>query len=189
MKQPPKLLVEALDAGTLVPCKGVDLGCGTGNYTAYLAERGFDMTGVDISATALDIAKQTAGQKGVEVELIAWDLTQKELPKIGPFDFALEWDVLHHIFPDQRRQYVKNVAALLRPGAKVLSACFSELDRSFKGQGKYRETPIGTVLYFSSEAEIRALFEPFYKILDLKTVEVEGKMSPPKAVFAWMERR
>ncbi len=43
----------------------LDLGCGTGRMTIELAKRGYDMTGVDISAEMLDIAREEAERKGV----------------------------------------------------------------------------------------------------------------------------
>jgi hypothetical protein len=91
------------------------------------------------------------------------------------FDFAYDWELLHHIFPQDRGRYVANVSRMLCPGARYLSVCFSENDASFGGAGKYRRTPLGTTLYFSSEQELRDLFEPLFRIEDLSTVEIAGK--------------
>jgi len=49
IEEPPQALVELVEIGVVQPCKAIDLGCGTGNYAIYLANRGFDVTGVDIS--------------------------------------------------------------------------------------------------------------------------------------------
>jgi SAM-dependent methyltransferase len=107
----------------------------------------------------------------------------------GTFDFAYDWELLHHIFPEQRRKYVENVAGLLNPKGHYLSVCFSERDPQFGGSGKYRETPLGTVLYFSSEVELRDLFEPFFHINELKTIQVSGKIAPHLAIYAFMQKR
>ncbi len=104
------------------------------------------------------------------------------------FDFAYDWEMLHHIFPDKRERYVKNVHRILNPGGKYLSVCFSEKDPEFGGTGKYRETPLGTVLYFSSEDELRELFEPYFIIRELKTIEVKAKFAPHLANYVFMER-
>jgi hypothetical protein len=50
--------------------------------------------------------------------------------------------------------------------------CFSESDPAFSGRGKIRETPLGTTLYFSSEAELEKLYAPHFRVLELTTVEV-----------------
>ncbi len=44
------------------------------------------------------------------------------------FDFAYDWDVLHHIFPEDRVGYVDTVRRVLRPEGTYLSVCFSEDD-------------------------------------------------------------
>ena len=105
------------------------------------------------------------------------------------FDFAYDWDVLHHVFPEHRTTYLENVHRLLQPGGKYLSVCFHETDPAFGGQGKYRDTPMGTTLYFSSEGELMTLFEPLFQIEELTLEEIEGKREPHMAVKALMTRR
>ncbi len=63
VETPPELLVELVDSGKVHPCKVVDLGCGAGNYAIYLVGRGFEVTGIDASQTAIRIAKENAEKK------------------------------------------------------------------------------------------------------------------------------
>jgi hypothetical protein len=77
---------------------------------------------------------------------------------------------------------------VLRPGGGYLSVCFSEEDPDFGGVGKYRKTPLGTKLYFSSEDELRELFDPLFQIHELHTSQIAGKYGPHKAVVARMTR-
>jgi SAM-dependent methyltransferase len=162
VEEPPKALVDLVESGDLRPCKAIDLGCGTGNYAIYLAGRGFRVTGVDISPTAITLAGENAKNKGVRCDFIVADVLGDLKEVEGTFDFAYDWELLHHIFPEQRNTYVENVAGLLNPKGHYLSVCFSERSPQFGGSGKYRETPLGTVLYFSSEIELSELFEPFF---------------------------
>lgn len=55
IEDPPKVLVELVEREKVKSCKTIDLGCGTGNYAIYLASKGFDVTGVDISPSALNL--------------------------------------------------------------------------------------------------------------------------------------
>ena len=55
---PPTVLIELVESGKIPPCKTIDFGCGTGNYAVYLAEQGFEVTGVDISPAAVKIAQE-----------------------------------------------------------------------------------------------------------------------------------
>jgi len=189
IETPPNALVELVESGKVKPCKTIDLGCGTGNYAIYLASIGFEVTGIDISPTAIKIAKENAKKKGVKCNFLVTDVLGNLDEVKETFDFAYDWELLHHIFPEQRKKYVENVYRILNPKGKYLSVCFSEKDREFGGSGKYRETRLGTILYFSSEDEIRDLFEPYFNIKELKTIGIRGKPTPHLANYAFMERK
>lgn len=189
IEEPPRLLVAAVRNRAIAPCRMVDLGCGAGNYAVWLAEQGFEVTGLDISPVAVEHARALAERRNVRCDFEAVDLLGDLSAYHGSFDFACDWEVLHHIFPEDRERFVGNVHKLLRPEGIYLSVCFSEQDPSFGGEGKFRRTPIGTTLYFSSKAELRELFAPFFVILDLRTVEIAGKRGPHKANVAWVQKK
>ena len=185
-KTPPDVLENLVRTGKITPCKTIDLGCGTGNYAIYLAGEGFDVTAVDISSSAIKIAKNNASQKGIDCNFIVADILGDLKQIQSTFNFAYDWELLHHIFPSDREKYIRNVYRLLNPGGQYLSVCFSEENLQFGRVGKYRKTPLETVLYFSSENELRVLYESFFKIEELKTIEIKGKFSPHKAIYAFM---
>ena len=189
IEEPPEAMVALIESGTVKPCRAIDFGCGTGNYSLYLAGKGFDVTGVDVSPTAIEIAQKNAAKNGVKCAFIAADVLGDLEDLKGTFDFAYDWALLHHLFPEQRKKYVKNVHGKLSPHGRYLSLCFGEDDPQFGGSGKYRETPLGTVLYFSSENEIKDLFTPYFTIEDLRTIEVSGKFASHRAIYAFMEKR
>ncbi|MFW9872984.1 MAG: class I SAM-dependent methyltransferase [Candidatus Thorarchaeota archaeon] len=186
---PPDSLVDLLNRGEIKPCKTIDFGCGVGSYALYLATEGFDVTGIDISPIAISISKKRAIEKGVKCNFLVADIVGNFKILKDKFDFAYDWELLHHIFPEKRKKFVKNVYKLLNQKAKYLSVCFSEKDSCFGGQEKYRETPIGTVLYFSSREELEILFKPFFRIIELKTIEIRGKPVTHIANYAFMERK
>jgi SAM-dependent methyltransferase len=185
-KTPPDVLENLVRTGKITPCKTIDLGCGTGNYAIYLASEGFDVTAVDISSSAIKIAKNNASQKGIDCNFIVADILGDLKQIQSTFNFAYDWELLHHIFPSDREKYIRNVYRLLNPGGQYLSVCFSEENLQFGRVGKFRKTPLETVLYFSSENELRVLYEAFFKIEELKTIEIKGKFSPHKAIYAFM---
>jgi len=189
IETPPKILVELIESGRIKPCKVIDLGCGSGNYAIYLATKGFDVTGVDISTAAIRIARKKAKEKKVKCNFFVLDVVE-DLDKISKtFDFAYEWGLLHHIFPDKRKRYVKNVYKILNLGGKYLCMCFNEKDNYFSGSGKYRKTPLGTTVYLSSEDELKMLFSPYFNIIDLKVVELHGKFGLHIANYVFMEKK
>jgi SAM-dependent methyltransferase len=188
ISEPPDLLVRAVENGTISPCSAVDLGCGAGNYSVWLAEQGFDVTGIDISTEAVALAARNAEAANVSCTFVTADLLGDLTPYLQKFGFALDWEVLHHVFPEDREHYIENVHRLLRPGGTYLSICFSIKDAAFGGRGSYRDTPLGTRLYFSSEEELRALFGSLFTITGLSTVEVPGKYTPHQVNVAWLRR-
>ena len=189
IETPPSDLVELVDSGKVKPCKTIDLGCGAGNYAIYLANRGFTVTGMDISPTAIKIAKENAKKKGRNCNFLVANVLGILSEVKETFDFAYDWELLHHIFPEQRRIYVENIYKLLNPGGKYLTVCFSEKNTEFGGSGKYRVTRLNTILYLSSEDELRELFEPYFKIRELKTIIIRGRPKSHFANYAFMERR
>lgn len=190
VETPPELLVQLVESGKVKPCRAIDLGCGVGNYAIYLATKGFDVTGIDISPTAIKTAKKKAREKGVRCNFLVGDVLG-DIDKVvyETFQFAYDWELLHHIFPDKRRGYVENVHRIVEPRGKYLSVCFSEQDNSFGGTGKYRKTPLGTVLYFSSREELKNLFQPYFRITKLKEIEIQSRFSKHLAHYVLMERK
>ena len=189
IETPPDLLVELIDTGKVRPCRAVDLGCGAGNYAIYLATRGFEVIGIDISPTAVKIAKENARTKNVNCNFLVADVVQGLDELHQTWQFAYGWGLLHHIPPDQRQKYVDNVSRILDPAGKYLSVSFSEKDNGFAGPRNRRQSQLGTVLYFSSEAELTKLFETYFEIIDLRTIEIAGKFEPHIFNYVFMQRK
>lgn len=189
VETPPKALVELVESGKVRPCRAIDLGCGAGNYVIYLALMGFEVTGVDLSPTAVEIAMENAMKKGAKCQFIVADILGDLREVEGTFDFAYDWEVLHHIFPDERARYVKNVHRILNPEGKYLSVCFSDEDPEFGASGKYVRTQLDTVLYLSSLAELKELFEPLFSILEIKQLTVSSKFGTHIGNYVFMEKR
>jgi len=116
-------LVNLVDSGRLTPCRVVDLGCGAGANSVYLAQRGFDVTGIDFSPVALAKAAARADTAGVTVRFVEGDLTA--LPgDLRPFDLLVDYGTLDDLAPAHRDRYVANVLPLAGPDARFLLWCF-----------------------------------------------------------------
>ena len=189
VETPPEILQDLIRSKKLPPCKIIELGCGAGNYVRYFSKMGFDATGVDISEKAIEIARELAIKVGVICEFIAADVLG-DMPEItSKYDFVYDWELLHHIFPEDRNKYIDNVQRLLKAKGRYLSVCFSEASTQFGGVGKYRKTPIGTVLYFSSEAEIESLFSRLFYVEEMKSVDIKARHGVHKAVYALVRQK
>jgi SAM-dependent methyltransferase len=76
-----------LEASGLTPGTALDVGCGEGGDAVWLATRGWRVTGVDLSAVALERAGRAAQAAGVEVTLRQADLLDPALD-LGAFDLV-----------------------------------------------------------------------------------------------------
>ncbi len=98
----------------------LDLGCGQGRNAVWLASLGHDVTGVDQSDVAIDQARATAAQAGVDVEFLVADLVEWE-PETQAYDIVL----LSYLQLDEARRVIahrKAVAALAPGGTLFLVA-------------------------------------------------------------------
>ena len=78
----------AAEAGDLAPGRGLDLACGEGRNAVWLAERGWEVTGVDFSDVAIEKARTLAARRGVEVDWHVADVL-RYMPVAGGFDLVV----------------------------------------------------------------------------------------------------
>ncbi len=117
--RPNRVLVEL--AAELPPGVALDVGCGEGADVVWLAERGWRVTGADISTVALERARQHAGEAGVadrtswlHVDLVAGD----QLP--GGADLVIAMFI--HVPEAHFDRIYGAIAAAVRPGGTLLVA-------------------------------------------------------------------
>ncbi len=117
---PPQELV-AVVAAELIPAGAavLDVGCGAGAETIFLAGCGFRAIGVDSSAKALEIARTRAAEAGVETDFRLAEAT--DLPFTdGSIGFANDRGCLHVIDPDRWPDYARELRRVLAPDARLL---------------------------------------------------------------------
>lgn len=109
---------ERLFSFPAVPPQGhvLELGCGEGHYARLLAQRGYTVTGVDVSPTAVAWAIEKTQQTGESVTYLVADLSQPGLLPGKMFDLIVDGNCLHCIIGQDRATFLGNVSRLLRPG-------------------------------------------------------------------------
>lgn len=188
---PPEILMNLIDSAGIKPCTALDIGCGTGNYSLYLASRGFQVTGVDVSKTAIQIANDKASAQKSSAHFISVNMIEEKINIKGTFRFINEWMVLHHILPASRRAYLKNICKLLPQKGKYLSISFSESDRQFGSppEGKTRKSPLGPVIYCASLDELSDYFKSDFNILTRRLTTIPGKQGKHTVNYLLLEKR
>ena len=105
----------------LSPGKALDIGCGTGDNSIYLAEHGWQVTGVDYVARAIDRARAKASANGIDIRFEQADVTQLCEEGIGSdFDLIVDNGCLHGMNDEDRHDYVREVTAAAAPDARLL---------------------------------------------------------------------
>lgn len=141
-----------------VPKSGrtLDLGCGEGNYTRLLAQKGYNVIGVDISATAIAWAKEKSAHADDGICYFQKDLTKPDLLLGQSFDLITDGNCLHCIIGLDRQVFLTNVRRLLSShGVFFISTLCSNTrdDKYVKLEGKsYRFAPTQANLHHELKA-------------------------------------
>jgi SAM-dependent methyltransferase len=142
----------------IAPSRGLEIGCGTGTNTIWLAGEGFEMTGVDLAPTAIEKAEAKAAEAGVSCDLMVRDFLSEEVPG-GPFAFIYDRGCFHVFDTDgERARFAEHVAKLLGP-AGVWHSFVGSTDGPPRDTGPPRR----------SATEIATAVEPYLEILELRT--------------------
>ncbi len=120
---PRKHLVELVESGRLKPCRAIDLGSGTASNCIYLAQHGFEVTGVDFASAAIELGRKRAAEANVTVNFVEDDLTDLRHVS-GPFDLLVDYGTLDDLAPKDRELYMQNVLPLTHAGSRFLLYCF-----------------------------------------------------------------
>jgi len=107
------------------PKKALDIGCGAGRNSLFLAQQGHSVTGCDISKVALTRAGQSASEQHLQIDFNEMDFDQQIPP-------AKSWDLVVMI-RFMNRNIQPNLARLLRPGGVLLAEHHVTTDRDVHG--------------------------------------------------------
>ncbi len=126
----PELVAVVEGKDSLTPAKALDLGCGTGTNCIYMAQHGWEATGVDFVPRAIGAAQRKAKAAGVSPKFIVGDVTRLTGLGIGVgFDLLLDLGCFHSIPDTGREAYVNGTTEVARPGATMLLFCFVRRSR------------------------------------------------------------
>lgn len=115
--RPQRAFVRLAEAG-LVRGPVLDVGCGTGELSLYLARRGHDVLGIDLSPLAVDQAAQKARWRDIEAHFLVWDALN--LPPLGDRGFVFRTVVdsgMFHLLGDRERdRFLAGLESVVRTG-------------------------------------------------------------------------
>lgn len=133
--------VRALVEGdlALAPGRALDVGCGTGLSTVFLALHGWTVVGVDWIAAALTLARQRAADAGLtaaRAQFVQADVgTPDFLPEVSPVSLWLDVGCLHGLPAAGRLAYADHARRLVAPGGLLRLYAWRCHERDGKQQG------------------------------------------------------
>ncbi len=115
-----------LESGGEIRSDVLDAGCGLGENTLFLAERGYQVVGVDGSRSAIEQAGQRAAERGARAEFTVGDVTRLD-GLDQRFNTVLDSALYHCLGAEQRDQYSAALHRVTLPGAQLHLFCFADV--------------------------------------------------------------
>lgn len=112
----------------LPPGRALDLGCGAGRNTLYLARHGWDATGIDMLSRAIETARSKAVGDAAEARFLQGDVT-----KLGDLDLGDGYTLINDsgcyygVSDNQRDAYAAGITQVAAPEALLLMAGFTKV--------------------------------------------------------------
>jgi SAM-dependent methyltransferase len=145
-EEPSPFLVKAIQERK-GPGTALDLGCGAGVFSVYMAKAGFQVTALDFIPKALEMARELANAQGVTVNLVHADLLNWD-PKTK-FDIILDSGCLHTI--GDKNKFKEKIVSWLAPDGDFVLGHFGR-------RGFFDWRPVGPVR--RSKDALEKLFGP-----------------------------
>lgn len=163
---PPAGLVALVEGpAALPPGRALDIGCGTGTDTIYMATHGWEVTAVDIVPKALSTARARATAAAVTPRFVEGDITRPDPLDLGDgYTLILDFGCFHTLPDDRRPAYVAGVTRAAAPGATLLLYGFTRPPKAAPMRAaisadelRRRFSPAGWHLHAAERASAEAL--------------------------------
>lgn len=171
-------LVEAVTGTPIPPCNALDIGCGTGDNAIWLQAQGFNVTGIDSSEFAVQMAEKKSRKAGVTCAFHLLDFFRDILPD-APYDFAFDRGCFHH--PPETgnfQPFVENVFKHLTDGGLWLSL-LGNCDETRDAPGPPQV----------SASQIVTAVEPHFEILSLLSGFFDSNQRPSAKSWICLMRK
>ncbi|MCX6723403.1 MAG: class I SAM-dependent methyltransferase [Candidatus Staskawiczbacteria bacterium] len=99
--------------------KILDLGCGTGRHSVYLAKKGFEVYGIDIAEEGIRQAKQWLKSEKLKANLKIGSIYERLPYENDFFDAIISTYTIHHQRIEKIRKAIQEIERILKPGGFI----------------------------------------------------------------------
>ena len=126
-----RTLVDRVEDGLARPFgAALDLGCGRGRWSLELAERGWDVTGIDVTPKAVLDARRRADDANVAARFIEGSVTALRDAGVGTgYRLVLDVECFNHLSDEDRAAVGREVDVVARPDAEIVLLVWSRAHR------------------------------------------------------------
>ena len=117
-RESPSHVLESAVAACTRPARALDLGCGAGVLTLWLADKGLEVTGIDILPEAIAMARSLADERRADGAFLTADLLSYAPER--PFDLVYDSGCLHSLVGGNAALYKDRLLGLLAPGGSFV---------------------------------------------------------------------
>src|SRR5580765_705569 len=170
--RPSSELQRVVRQNAIPPCRALEIGCGTGTNSVWLAQQGFEVTGVDLAPLAVELAEKRARSAGIHARFAVADML--DLADLGgPFGFFFDRGCYHAVRRSAPDKYAPAVARQLSSGARGLILA---------GNAREPHDPGPPVV---TEEQIRDELGLAFEILDLHEFRFDEVPGVPEQFLGW----
>jgi len=167
---PDENLISYFDRGLINNGKALDIGCGKGRNSLYLAQRGFEVYGMDFSKTSIKCGKEIAKEQSLNVKFLCQSIFDFQ-DKSESFDFINDSGCFHHIKPHRRNEYLKTILKYLKPDGYFAMSCFNlKGGANISDYDVYRDYSMHGGLGFS-EYKLKTILETYFEIIEFREMK------------------
>ena len=116
-------LVNLVESGKIKPGRAIDLGSGTASNVIFLAQHGFNVTGIDFSLPAVEKGRKMASENKVKAAFFQDNLTRLSRD-YGTFDLLVDYGTFDDLSLKNRQEYLRNILPLTKAGSRFLIFVF-----------------------------------------------------------------
>ena len=178
MGRPDYNLVNAVTLLPIEPCKALDIGCGTGENVFWLKSQRFDASGCDLSAAAINIAREKAEARKIDSKFHVIDVIDEDLPE-RDYYFIFDRGCFHTMNDEAERViFAKRVHNHLAHEGLWLSL----IGNADEPRGEHGPPKL-------SAREVVSAVEPYFEILSMKSGRFDSDLDDPARIWICLMRK